>query len=160
MIYLTNFEGNVKMGFDFLAKLPEDIDASDSKFEKWVPFVLSVATEERAIAITEDMQADMTLYEAERILNGLKALLESVGGNADQKFTHYSSESYFEISFEYLVDDDCFNVELWFITAKFPKGETIGYDAGFRFVVEKSAMQRFVEELLDRFNKICPQCSI
>jgi hypothetical protein len=50
-------------------------------------------------------------------------------------------------------------VELWFITAKSSKGEIVGYDAGFRFVVEKAQMIRFTQELSDRFKAVCPQCS-
>jgi len=159
MIYLTNFDGNVKMGFDFLENLPEDFDASTSNFEKWVPFVLNISTPERAIAITENMQAYMTIYEVEKIVNGLRALLISADDNKDGKFAHYSGESFFEISFEYMHVDECFNVELWFVTAKFPEGDIVGYDAGFRFIVEKSQVIRFAKEFSDRFKVICPQCS-
>ena len=160
MIYLTNFDGNVKMGFDFLKNLPEeDFDLSTSNFEKWVPFVLNISTPERAIAITENMHAYMTIYEVEKIVNGLKTLLICADDNKDGEFTHYSSESFFEISFEYMHIDDCFNVELWFITAKFPEGEIVGYDAGFRFIVEKAQVIQFVREVSDRFKVICPQCA-
>ena len=159
MIYLTNFDGNVKMGFDFLKNLPEDFDVSTSNFEKWVPFVLNISTPERVIAITENMQAHMTIYEVEKIVNGLKTLLINADDNKDGKFSHYSSESFFEISFEYMPVDECFNVELWFITAKFPEGEIVGYDAGFRFIVEKTQAIQFEKGFSDRFNVICPQCS-
>lgn len=160
MIHLTNFDGNVKMGFDFLKNLPKDFDVAKSEFEKWVPFVFNISTPERAIAITEDMQAYMTIHEVKKIFNGLKDLINCIGKNEDKKLTHYSSESFFEFSFEYLHVDNCFNLELWFITAKFPAGQIVGYDAGFRFVAEKSEMIQFAEDFLDRFNTVCPQCSI
>lgn len=39
MIYLTNLDGNVKLEFDFLNDFSDDLDITDSKFEKWVPYV-------------------------------------------------------------------------------------------------------------------------
>ena len=57
MIYLTNLDGNVKLGFDFLNDLLVDLDITDSKFEKWVPYVLILSTSERIVAITKEMQA-------------------------------------------------------------------------------------------------------
>jgi ribosomal protein L37AE/L43A len=61
--------------------------------------------------------------------------------------------------------DECFNVELWFIIADCPEGETVGYDAGFRFTVGKSEMKKFIEEFHDSFEKRtewsnnCPNCN-
>lgn len=54
--------------------------------------------------------------------------------------------------------DDCFDLELWFIIAKSTEGALFGYDDGFRFVVEKSEMIRFVEECSTRFKEVCSQC--
>ncbi len=158
MIYLTNLDANVKLGFNFINNLPDDFDIANSKFEKWVPFVLNFSTSERTIAITEDMQASMTIYEVEKIYNELKNLLESIGDKKDSRFTHYSSESFFEISFDYLYADECFNVELWFIVAEYPEGKIVGYDVGFRFVVDISEMKNFVAEFYNRFKIVCPHC--
>ncbi|MCM1045528.1 MAG: hypothetical protein NC417_08445 [Candidatus Gastranaerophilales bacterium] len=63
MFYLTNREANLKFGFDFLNDLPDDFDIAKSKSEKWVPFVMNIATPEKTIAITEKMKACMTVYE-------------------------------------------------------------------------------------------------
>lgn len=94
MIYLTNFDGNVKLGFDFLENLPKDFDVSKNNFEKWIPFVLNLSTPESAVAITGNMQAYMTIYEVEKILNGFEMLIDGTGNNEDKKFAHYSSEGF------------------------------------------------------------------
>lgn len=60
-----------------------------------------IKIEERTIAITEDMQAYMTIHEVKKIFNGLKNLIDYIGSNEDRKITHYSSESFFEISFDF-----------------------------------------------------------
>jgi len=160
MIYLTNMDNNVKLGFDFLENLPTDFGISKSKFENWAPFVLNVNFLGRTVAITEDMQAYMTIYEIEKIFNDLKHLLDDANGNEDKRITHYSSESFFEFSLEYLHVDECFSLELWFVTAKFLESEILGCDVGFRFTIDKTEMDRFAKELYNRFNKVCPQCSI
>ena len=33
MIYLSNLDGNVRLGFDFLEDLSDDLDITGSKFE-------------------------------------------------------------------------------------------------------------------------------
>lgn len=102
MFYLTNRDGNLKLGFDFLNDLPGDFDIAKSKFEKWVPFVMNISTPEKTIAITETMKACMTVYEVEKIYSGIKNLLDSMADEEDKLFRHYSYESIFEISVEYL----------------------------------------------------------
>ena len=159
MVYLTNLDGNVKLEFDFLKDLPDDFDAAKTKLEKWVPFVLNISALGKTIAITEDMQACMTVYEVEKIYNGLKNLLDGTGDAKDSLFRHYSSESFFEISAEYLHEDDCFFVTLWFIVAEYPGGRIDGYDIGFRFAVGKPEMNSFAEEFKNGFCALCPQCS-
>lgn len=159
MIYLNNLDKNLKVGFDFLVNLPENFDVTQSEFEKYVPFILNISTPERAIVIDVDIQAYMTIYEIKKIFNGLKHLLDCACHDIDGKFRHYSSESFFEIIVEYLSEDECFNVELWFIIAKSLKEEIVGYDAGFRFTTEKTEMERFIEDLRTRFKEICSQCS-
>lgn len=160
MIYLTNIDGNVKLGFDFLNNLPKDFDNAKSKFEKWVPFVLNLSTVEKTVAISEAMQAQMTIFEVEKIYNGLKNLLSDMGDKEGRHLTHYSSESFFEVSFEYLLEDECFEVEIWFIVAEYLESKIQGYDMGFRFIVGKSEMEKFTKELYINFEKVCPQCSL
>ena len=151
MIYLANLDGNLKLGFDFLNDLPDDLDITDSKFEKWVPYVLVLSTSERTIAITKDMEAFLTVYEVEKIYNGIKNLLNNLNQSNNNIFKHYSNESFFEISIEYMDIDECFSVELWFIFAEIPEGNIEGYDLGYRFVVDKKEMEYFITECHKRF---------
>ena len=99
MICLTNFEGNVKLEFDFLNNLPADFDRTDSKFEKWVPYVFALSTPQRTVAITTEMEAFLTVYEVEKIYNGLKNLLDHLQQDTGNVFKHYSNESFFETKF-------------------------------------------------------------
>lgn len=110
MFYLTNRDANLKLGFDFLNDLPDDFDTARSKWEKWVPFVMNITTPEKTIAITKKTKAYMTVYEVEKIYNGIKNLLDSMAHEEDKLFRHYSYESIFEISVEYLHVDECFEV--------------------------------------------------
>lgn len=160
MFYLTNRDANLKLGFDFLNNLPDDFDIARNKSEKWVPFVMNISTPEKTIAITEKPQAYMTVYEVEKIYNGIKNLLDSTKHKEDKLFTHYSYESIFEISVEYLHVDECFEVVLWFIIAECPEGKIEGYNAGFRFIVDKFEMEHFIGEFYYSFKEVCPQCSI
>ena len=155
MIYLSNLDGNVKLEFDFLNELPDDFDITDSKFEKWVPYVLTLSIPQRTIAITKEMEAFLTVYEIERIYNGLRNLLYNTQHDNDNIFKHYSNESFFEISVEYIDTDECFNVEIWFIIAKMPEGNMDGYDIGYRFIVEKKEMEHFVIEFYKKYRDVC-----
>ena len=155
MIYLTNLDGNVKLEFDFLNELPDDFDITDSKFEKWVPYVLALSIPKRTIAITKEMEAFLTVYEIEKIYNGLRNLLYNTQHDNDNIFKHYSNESFFEISVEYIDTDECFNVEIWFIIAKMPEGNMDGYDIGYRFIVEKKEMEHFVIEFYKKYRDVC-----
>ena len=121
MIYLTNLDGNVKLEFDFLNDFSDDLDITDGKFEKWVPYVLILSTSERTVAITKEMQAFLTVYEVEKIYNGIRDLLYNSQQSNDNIFKHYSNESFFEILVEYIDMDECFNVELWLLLQKYPK---------------------------------------
>lgn len=154
MIYLSNLDGNVKLGFDFLNDLPEEWNLTDSKFEMWVPYVLMLSTSERTIAITKEMQAFLTVYEVEKIYNGLRDLLYISPQSNHNIFKHYSNESFFEVSVDYLDVDECFNVELWFIVAQVPEGNVEGYDIGYRFVVDKKEMEHFVTECYKEYKKV------
>ena len=157
MICLANVDNTLQLEFDLLENLPSDFDSTESKFEKWVPFVLHLSTPQRTVAIPPDMRACMTVFEIERIYNGIKDLLSNTAEKKDRQFAHYSSESFFEISFEYLHVDKHFSVELWFIIAEAPEGRIVGYDAGFRFIVGEPEMKKFAEEFRGRFQKVCPQ---
>lgn len=154
MICLINSEANVKLEFSFLNDLPEDINSIESKFEKWIYYMLYLSTPERNIGISQDMHASMTVFEIEKIYNGIKALSSDIV-KEDKRFTHYNSEGLFEISVEYLPIDDCFSVELWLIAAEYPGGKIEGYDAGFRFMVGKSEMLKFLDQFYDSFKRIC-----
>lgn len=157
MFYLTNRDSNLKLGFDFLNDLPDDFDTARSKWEKWVPFVMNISTPEKTIAITEKTKAYMTVYEVEKIYNGIKNLLDSMAHEEDMLFRHYSYESIFEISVEYLHVDECFEVVVWFILAEYPEGRIEGYNVGFRFIVDKFELEHFIEEFFNNFKKVCPQ---
>jgi hypothetical protein len=159
MITISNPEKSAVVGFDFLNTLPDDFDSTESKFEKCVPFILNIATSDRVLAITEDMHANMTVFEIERIYYGISGLLDCVGSAEDKRFSHYSSESFFEIILEYLYEDDLFILELWFFMARHPEGKLNGYYTGFKFGVERSEVVRFVQEYRDRFNAVCPHCA-
>lgn len=154
MAYLTNLDGNVKLEFDFLSDFPDALDIADSKFEKWVPYVLILSTSERTIAITKEMQAFLTAYEVEKIYNGMRNLLYNSTQSSNNIFKHYSNESFFEISIEYIEVDECFSVELWFIAAEAPEGNIDGYDIGYRFVVDKKEMELFLTECYKRFRDV------
>lgn len=154
MISLTNLEANVKLEFSFLNDLPVDLNSIESKFEKWIPYTLYLSTPERNIAISRDVHAFMTIYEIEKIYNGIRTL-SNVIDKEDKRFTHYNSEGFFEISVEYLHIDECFSVELWLIAAEYPGGKLEGYDAGFRFMVGKSEMLSFLNQFYDSFKMIC-----
>ena len=156
MINLISLDTNVKLGFDFLEKLPDDFDVAKSKFEKWVPFVLMLSFPEKTIGITEDIRAYMTVYEVEKRYNGLKRLIDGVDG----RFSHYSSESLYEVNFEYVPEDECFDVELWFMVAECPDGRIIGYRIGFGFVTGRNDVKKFLEEFKERFVLLCPQYSL
>lgn len=158
MFYLTNIDANVKLGVEFLNDLPSDFDIAKSNSEQWVPFAMIFSAPKTSVAITEG--SCMTVYEAERIYNGIKNLLDHTGNNEDMLFTHYSYESIFEISIEYLHVDECFEVVLWFIIAENPEGRIEGYHSGFRFTADKPGMERFIAEFRDNFNRVCPQCPI
>ena len=160
MIYINNCEQNVKLGFDFLENLPEDFDIAKSEYEKWIPFILNISSPEKNIAITQNMQACMTVYEIKKMFNDLKALISGTRSDKDVKISHYSSESFFEFTLEYFRVDDCFSLEFWFITAEYPDGKIIGYDVGIRFIIEKSEMIHFMKEFQDRFRMICPQIDL
>lgn len=54
-----------------------------------------------------------------------KNLLNGAEHKEDRRFTHYSSESLFEITIEYLSVDECFEVGVRFIVAEGPE-ERIG----------------------------------
>ena len=157
MIYLTNVESNIKLGFEFLTNLPDDFDIAESKSEKWVPFIMSLSTPQETISITEKQKAYMTVYEVEKIYNGIKDLLENTWRNEDRMFTHYSYESFFELSIEYLYMDEGFEVVLWFIIAEYSNSKMEGYNSGFRFMADKIEIKRFIEEFRNSFKKICPQ---
>lgn len=131
MIYLTNVESNIKLGFEFLTNLPDDFDIAESKSKKWVPFIMSLSTPQETISITEKQKAYMTVYEVEKIYNGIKDLLENTWRNEDRMFTHYSYES--------------FEVVLWFIIAKCSNSKMEGYNSGFRFMIDKIEIKRFIE---------------
>lgn len=154
MICLINSEANVKLEFSFLKNLPEDFKSIENKSEKWIYFTLYLSTPERNISISQDMHASMTVFEIEKIYNGINALLIDID-KEDKRFTHYNSEGFFEISVEYLPIDDCFSVELWLIAAEYPGGKIEGYDAGFRFMVGKPEMYEFLEQFYDSFKMIC-----
>lgn len=154
MICLINLEANVKLEFSFLNDLPEDFNSIESKFEKWIPYTLYLSTPERNVSISQDMHASMTIFEIEKIYSGIMAL-SSVIDEEEKRFTHYNSEGFFEISVEYLPIDECFSVELWLIAAEYPGGKIEGYDAGFRFVVGKSEMLKFLDQFYDSFKMIC-----
>jgi hypothetical protein len=157
MMHLRNDDGIVEVGFDFLENLPEDFDSTEDLFEKWVPFVLVLTAPTASIAITENMQAALTVHEIGRVYNGLKSLLDCVGGDEDKEFSHYSNGAYFEIKFEYYYIDECFSFELWFVEADYPKGMFVGYDVGFRFSVEVSEVAQFADAYYERFKVVCPQ---
>lgn len=154
MISLINLEGNVKLEFCFLNNLPEDFNSIESEFEKWIPYTLYLSTPERTIFISQDMQAFMTVYEIEKIYNGITDLLNNTCEES-KRFTHYNSESFFEISVEYLYIDECFSVELWLIASEYPEGKIVGYDAGFRFMVSKFEMLKFLNQFYDGFKMVC-----
>ena len=155
MIYLTNLDGNVKLEFDFLNDFSDDLGITDSKYEKWVPYVLILSTSERTVAITKEMQAFLTVYEVEKIYNGIRDLLYNSQQSNDNTFKHYSNESFFEILVEYIDMDECFSVELWFIVAEVPEGNIDGYDIGYRFIVDKKEMEHFVTECYKRYMDVC-----
>ena len=100
MIYLSNLDVNVRLGFDFLEDLSDDLDITGSKFEKWVPYVLILSTTERTVAITKEMQAFLTVHEVEKIFNGIRDLFSNSQQSNDNIFKHYSNKSFFEISVE------------------------------------------------------------
>lgn len=155
MIYLSNLDGNVRLGFDFLEDLSDDLDITDSKFEKWVPYVLILSTTERTVAITKEMQAFLTVYEVEKIFNGIRDLFSNSQQSNDNIFKHYSNESFFEISVEYIEMEECFSVELWFIVAEVPEGIIDGYDIGYRFIIDKKEMEHFMTECYKRYMDVC-----
>ena len=94
MIYLTNLDGSVKLEFDFLNELPDDFYIADSKFEKWVPYVLAISIPQRTIAITKEMKAFLTVYEVEKIYNGLRNLVYNSRQDNNNIFKHYSNERF------------------------------------------------------------------
>lgn len=78
MIYLTNVESNIKLGFEFLTNLPDDFDIAESKSKKWVPFIMSLSTPQETISITEKQKAYMTVlssvYNGIQLITGITAL--------------------------------------------------------------------------------------
>lgn len=157
MASITNLDSNIKLEFNFLDNLPEDFIIARSEFEKWVPFILSLSTPTRTITISENIHAHMTMYEIKKIYYGLKNLFDGIKEGADCIFKHYSSESFFEISIEYIHVDECFSMEIWFIVAEYPEGRIFGYDDGFRFIVDKSEMKNFITEYYNSFKLACPE---
>lgn len=160
MIDLHNTDENVKLSFDFLENLQDDFQMAKSKFEKWVPFVLSVSTPEGVVEITESMQAYMTIFEVEKIYNGLCDLLNYMEDEKDQCFSHYSSENFFGIKCESIYEDECIDVELWFMIAKYPEGRIEGHRIGFGFVVSKDELRDFIKKCKERFEQVCLRVSL
>ncbi|MDR2889258.1 MAG: hypothetical protein LBV33_05395 [Lachnospiraceae bacterium] len=143
MLCISNLEGNLTLKLNFDEAVTEDTNCSD--FEKWVTFTLRLDTINKFIEINKSINAYMNFFEIKKIYQGLNNLLVATVDKHDERFTHHSSENYFEITFEYFNIDDCFYVELWFIIAGDQEGRITGYDTGFRFPVHNDEMKKFVK---------------
>ena len=107
------------------------------------------------IDITEEMHAFINLFEIEKNYNGLKELITKVNKSRDCKFSHYSSESIFEFSIEYLSVDKIFSVELWFIIAQINNIHLLEDNIGFRFVIDIFQLEDFLEQYYHNCQSIC-----
>lgn len=154
MIMLQNIENNILIEFQFVINSLLDIDFNRDDFENWLPFILRISTPTRNIIIDESIGATMTVYEIKDFIKGTENLLKYTKSTKSSRYQYCNSENYFEISFEYLNEDDFYELEIWANMGECTRGILYGYDEGLRFEVEREQQYNFVTGLKKDFEKI------
>ena len=144
---IINLEGNLKFELCFLRNDMFDYRPERSNFENWVPFILCLNLPNRYTIIGESSKAIMTIFEVDKLINGVKSVLSHVKTRKNGIYMFNSSEGYFELKLETIPVDNVIEFELWINVGIQTKGEIYGYDEGVRFVTGTNALNRFITDL-------------
>lgn len=145
MIRLSNIENNVLIDITLLKTELLDISSErGDDVENWIPFILDVTSPTMKIHLEEEIGATFTLYELKVLIMSLKNLVIK---NVDETFRFYCYESYFEIVFDYIKEDNCYSIDFWVNIGSTTNGRIYGYDQGIRFVANEEAVVKFINSL-------------
>ena len=154
MAEFSNIEKNIRLGLCLIHNGFVDYDVQRSDFENWIPFTLCVALPERNLMIAEDVNAMLSVYEIQNLLQGIERTINCFDKGEEAYYEFCSSENYFQIKFEALPGDEVFAIELWINVGNQTKGKCYGYDEGVRFSCNRIEMCEFVGQLKEEFLSI------
>lgn len=146
MASITNLERNLELDISLKVGDMSDYYLQKNKYESWVPFTLCLYLPDRHSMIREDINAEMTVFEIEHLVCGIKDVLAHLERQENYVYVYNSSESYFELKLEVISEDNVVEVEVWINVGNQTNGKIFGFDEGARFITDKVELAVFLEK--------------
>lgn len=146
MAIIKNTEKNITLTLRLLNN--KFLELKESSHESWIPFSLKLEVGDEEYAYEPKRGAFFTLYEISRLIGELeKNIQEKEKVNTFDEIEFYSSQAYFGMIFLDPLEADLVEVEFWFNMDVLTKGQTKGYDQGYRFAVEVEDLKHFIADI-------------
>lgn len=140
---LINLEQNLKFQLCLKNNALLDYNPQREDFENWIPFTLCLKLPDKCSILDAQVKAAMTVYEIKNFIYGIGNVLEHWANQKKYIYKFNSSESFFELKIEVVLEDDVAEIELWINTGNQTKGAIYGFDEGVRWVTSKTELTKF-----------------
>ncbi|HBY20244.1 MAG TPA: hypothetical protein DEG71_04435, partial [Clostridiales bacterium] len=128
---------------------------SRNDFENWIPFELSLKTENEEYHYEQEKGATFTLYELKEFITKFQDIINSKkNGCKVYKFEFSSSEAYFDIILKDPLEENLITIEIWINIGSITNGKFFGYDKGFRFDVSLNGFELFTSSIKEQFEQL------